>query len=121
MWDGKHTFPLLLPLRRFPGPRARARAKHSHDILGVVVHAGVSEVEAFEVSHGGGGNDFGVLEGAAHGSDLGQVVGDEGLLVGDGQVLDLGGRWGRRRRRRSRFCRRRDRGRWFLLMSLCLC
>lgn len=98
----------LITQREIPDARnrvdeaGRARRAHSHDILGVVVHAGVSEVEPFEVSHGGGGDDFGVLEGAAQGCDLGEVVGDEGLLVGDGQVLDLGGRWGRRVRRRSR-------------------
>lgn len=95
-----------------------ARA-HSHDILGVVVHAGVSEVEPFEVGHGCGGDEFGVLEGAAHGCDLGQVVGHEGLLVRDGEVLDLGGRWGRRRRRCGCCCRGGGRGR-FLLMPLCL-
>lgn len=79
----------------------------SHDVLWVVVHAGVSQIEALEVSHGGGLYVVWETEGFAEPCDLGEVVSHESLLVLDGEVLHVCGcrRWRSEWRGRRVGCR----------------
>jgi len=91
-------------------PRAVESAQRdAHDVLRVVVHGRVAEVEALEVAEGRRRDNLGELEGATEPDSLLEVVGDEELLVGDAQVLDVGWSW-RCRRLRGRL-RRAARGR----------
>ena len=77
---------------------------HAHDILRVVVHAGIPKVEAFQVRHCRALDVRGELEGPAQAGELEEVVRDEGEFVLDREVLHLGRRW-IRCGRRERFLR----------------
>lgn len=77
----------------------REEERDGHDAFGMVVHAGIPEVESFEVTHGTRLHDLGKLEVFAEGAELREVVGHEGEFVGDGQVLNLSRSWGGERRR----------------------
>lgn len=63
--------------------------RYAHDVLRVVVHAGVAEVETLEVRDCRREDHLRELERSTESDCLRQVVPDQGLLVCNREVLDF--------------------------------
>lgn len=82
--------------RSSPREEAQKRERgNAHDILRMIIHACIPQIEPLQISHRRRLDHLGELEMQAQRSKLGEVVRDETELVLDCEVLDFRGR-GRR-------------------------